>query len=192
MLAWWFLSQKDRSARLFGIGLSGYALGIACWCIVVLLKPTDLKPLIFLGTLPFLAAHLAYARAATNKYTLLILTAILITSTLIARTIIYPSEPYFSEQGLLFFGLHPIVSALYIATISVSFLPAIKAITPKIRQEKLRTTIGIGFFILYLNSLVLVVSRNSNLLTLNGFVMGVTLLILVTKLLHASISHKSA
>ena len=90
ILAWWFLSQKAATLKEFGWGLAGYAAGMAIWTVVVFNKPDNLKPLILLGVIPFLLAHLAYAKAASAKLTsktmLPAVTATLLVATFIART----------------------------------------------------------------------------------------------------------
>ena len=96
ILAWWFLSQKEHGLKNFGWGRAGYALGVAFWTILVLTKPADLKPLILAGVVPFLLAHIAYARAASRQNTLVALTSALIVATFAVRTFFYPSVTYFS------------------------------------------------------------------------------------------------
>src|SRR6185503_7134375 len=131
VLAWWFSTRKGDVLKYFGWGMAGYAMGVAIWTGVILVKPADLEPAILLGVIPFLLAHIAYAKAATLKFKsnyVMILTLALMVATFIARTFFYPSQPYFSDNGYFFFGLMAIPLALYIATISVSFLPAIRAV----------------------------------------------------------------
>ena len=143
ILAWWFLSKKQKPLKNFGWGLSGYAVGLAAWTLVVLTKPDNIEPLILLGVVPFLLAHIAYAKVASAKLsakssTLMIIALLLIVATFIARTFFYQSEPFFSDQGLLYFGLQSVPVALYIATISVSFLPAIRVVGANIKQKSMK------------------------------------------------------
>ena len=112
ILAWWFLSRKDKVLKTFGLGMAGYSLGTAAWTLLVLTKPDDLQFLILAGAVPFLLAHFAYAKVAyknldfTKTSLLSLIVAGTIAGTFIFRTFLYPSEPYFSSEGLLFFGLH--------------------------------------------------------------------------------------
>jgi hypothetical protein len=64
ILAWWFLGRKDKTLKTFGLGMAGYAAGLAVWSLVVLAKPDNLQPYILLGAIPFLLAHFAYAKVA--------------------------------------------------------------------------------------------------------------------------------
>lgn len=190
ILAWWFLNKKPQTLKLFGWGLAGYAAGLTAWTLAVLTKPDDLKPIILLGVIPFLLAHLAFAKAASVKLKpkngmLVNSTLLLISLTFIARTFFYKSEPYFSDQGLLFFGLKSVPVALYIATISVSLLPAIRVVTADIKSAGIKTIMGAGLTTLYINSIILVSAKDDTLLLINGIVMSLALLILWTKVLFS-------
>lgn len=188
ILAWWFLSKKQQTLKDFGWGMAGYAAGLAVWSYVVLTKPTDLKPLILLGVIPFLLASVAYAKAASAKLptkssTLMTVTLVLLVATFAARTFFYPSEPYFSDKGLLFFGLQSVPVALYIATISVSFLPAIRAVTAEIKDKATKSLMGTCLTVLYVNSIIFVSAKDDTLLLINGVVLSVALLALWTRAL---------
>lgn len=190
ILAWWFLSQQHQTLKSFGWGLSGYALGLATWTLVVLIKPAELEPLILVGVVPFLLAHIAYAKTAsatlsTKSSTLMGATLLLLVATFVSRTFFFVSEPYFSDQGLLFFGLMSVPVALYIATISISFLPAIRVVAADIKQRSVRSVMGTGLTVLYINSIVLVSADDDTLLLINGVVMSVTLLVLWVRALSS-------
>ncbi len=182
------MSKKSKILQYFGWGLFGYALGLFSWTLIVLTKPANLKPLILIGVIPFLLAHLAYAKAAAKKYpkmasAITTLTVVLLLATFLARTFFYKSDPYFSSKGLLFFGLKPVPTALYIATISVSFLPAIQAVASEIKQATLKSIMAIGLTILYVNAIILVSAQDNTLLLMNGVVLSLTLLTLWIKAL---------
>ena len=196
IVAWWFLTKKQQSLKDFGWGMLGYAAGLATWTAVVLTKPTDLKPIILVGVIPFLLAHIAYAKSASSKLpakssTLMTVTLLLLGATFVARTFFYPSEPYFSDKGLLFFGLQSVPVALYIATISVSFLPAIRAVTSEIKDKAMKSVAGVALTTLYVNSIILVSAKDDTLLLINGVVMSVALLALWTKALGSLSSPKA-
>ncbi|HTE57971.1 MAG TPA: hypothetical protein VK694_04465 [Verrucomicrobiae bacterium] len=191
LLAKWFLGQKQESLKYFGVGLASYAAGMAIWTLVVLTKPADIKPLILVGVIPFLLGHLAYAKAASLKSpskstTLVTVTAVLLVATFIARTFFYRSQPYFSGQGLLYFGLQSVPVALYIATISVSFLPAIRAVVADMKKTHLKSIMGVGLTTLYVNSIILVSAKDDTLLLINGVVLTLALLTLWVKALCSS------
>jgi len=184
LLSWWFLRQKDRVLKTFGLGMAGYAVGLAAWTLLVLIKPDDLQPLILAGAAPFLLAHFAYAKVAykninfTKTSFLTLLVGGTIAGTFIVRTFLYPSAAYFSEQGLLFFGLHPVSIAFYIATISLTFLPAISVVSSHIQKPRLKNIMQVGLTTLFINSIILVSGDDETLLLINGVVMTVALLAL--------------
>lgn len=186
VLAWWFLTKKEQTLRYFGWGMLGYALGIAAWTLLVITKPADLKPLILVGVVPFLLAHFAYAKSVAVKYKntwIIGLTLLLIVVTFIARTFFFPSNPYFSDYGSFYFGLMPVPLALYIATISLTLLPAIRAASSDIKQTSIKTVMGIGLTILYINSILQITAKDTTLLYINGIVASLTLLVLWVKAL---------
>jgi hypothetical protein len=188
LLAAWFANSKQQSLRDFGWGMVGYALGMAFWTAAVLAKPGDPKPLILAGVVPFLLAHIAFAKAASVKLptktsTLVGLTIVLLVATFVARTFFYESEPYFSDKGLLYFGLRSVPVALYIATISVSFLPAIRVVVADMKDKSLKTVMGIGLTTLYVNAIILVSAKDDTLLLINGVVLTLALLALWAKAL---------
>lgn len=190
VLAWWFSKRSKQVSKDFGMGMLGYGLGILVWAAVVIIKPSDIRPMVLLGVVPFLLAHLAYARAASNKLpfkgtTLVSITTVLVVATFLARTFFYPSQPYFSSNGLLFFGLMPVPVALYIATISVSFLPAIGAVVDDLKKAAVKSVMSIGLMVLYINALVLVSAKDDTLLLINGLVMSLALLVLWVKALSS-------
>ena len=181
VLAWWFSSRKELTLKYFGWGLAGYALGIGVWTVAILTKPTNLEPLILLGVIPFLLAHLAYAKATsvrTKNQLVLGLTLTLLVVTFIARTFFYPSKPYFSDQGYFYFGLMAVPLALYIATISTSFLPAILAVTNDIKQKSIRPIMNIGLVIVFINMIVQISVQDETVRIINGVVASGTLLVL--------------
>jgi hypothetical protein len=187
ILAWWFIARKDKVLKTFGIGMAGYSLGTAAWTLLVLTKPDDLQPLILAGAIPFLLANLAFAKVAYKnldfKKTSLLSLVVLgtIAGTFIVRTFIYPSAAYFSDEGLLFFGLHPLSIAFYIATMSLTFLPAISVASEHIKKGALRSVMKVGITTLYINSIILVSGNDDTLLLINGVIMTIALLVVWVK-----------
>ena len=179
-LAWWFgrMGRDQETFRGFSWGLAGYGLGLVAWTLVVIIKPDDLAPLILVGVVPFLLGNIGFAKAATRESAargispLMILTFVLIVATWISRTFLYESEPYISEEGLLYFGLQPVPVALYIATISVSFLPAIWRVVLAFADDRLRLIMGICLNTFFINAVILVSANEHSLLMINGFVLS--------------------
>ena len=180
LLAWWFVrTGKDQATRrYFGWGLAGYGAGLVAWSLVVLVKPDDLAPLILVGIVPFLLGNVSFAKAAASEPEAqrmngwMMVTLCLIVVTFVSRTFLYESEPYISDEGLLYFGLQPIPVALYIATISVSLLPAIWRVVPTFADQPLRRVMGISLNTFFINAVILVSADEHSLLVINGFVLS--------------------
>lgn len=188
VLAWWFKKQPKKTHQYFGWGLMGYSLALLAWTAVVIVKPADPRPLILVGVVPFILASVAYAQAAAQKWPKLSqltlgLTVVLIAAVFMARTFLFPSDPHFSDQGLLYFGLQPVPVALYVALLSVSFLPGIRAAVADIKQDQVRAVMGVGLMILFLNAVIQVVTKDDTLSVVNGVVTSLTLLFLWVKAL---------
>lgn len=180
LLAWWFVRRGRVQAafRYFGWGLAGHGAALAVWMLVVVLKPDDLAPGILIGVVPFMLGNVSFAKAAAGEqsaaivHPVIILTLALVVATFVSRTFIYESEPYFSDEGLLYFGLKPIPVALYIATLAVSFLPAIWRVVPAFTDERLRLIMAISLNTFFINSVILVSANEHSLLMINGFVLS--------------------
>lgn len=181
VLAWWFTRNGgDRATfRYFGCGLVGYGLGLIAWSLVVIVKPDDLVPWILGGVIPFLLGNIGFAKSASaapetvRVSPLMILTIAFIIVTFVMRTVLYESEPYISDEGLLYFGLQPVPIALYIGTIAVSFLPAIWKVVPAFASEQLRRLMAICLNAFFICAIVLVSASEHSLLVINGFVLSI-------------------
>jgi hypothetical protein len=189
ILAYWFLKRKDTVLRTFGVGLAGYALGLSAWSLLVIVKPDDLNPLIMAGAIPFLLANLAFAKVAYKNldFSKASFLSILVIGSIIAtfavRTFVYKSEPYFSEEGLLYFGLHPLSIAGYITTISLTFLPAVSVVATRLKKSPLKNIMQVGLTTLFINSIILVSGNDDTLLLINGVIMTAALLVMWVKAL---------
>jgi FtsH-binding integral membrane protein len=190
ILAWWFTRKKAQALKYFGWGLTGYALGIGTWTLVVLTKPTSLEPPILIGVVPFLLAHVAFAKATmlrTKSKLVLPLTVLLLAATFIARTFYFQSKPYFSDQGYFFFGLMAVPLAFYIATIAVSFLSASITAMGDIKSTTVRRIMTSGLIGVFINMVIQISVQDESLRIINAVVATVTLFGLwVTAVTHQS------
>lgn len=186
VLAWWFsANKKNEVLKQFGAGFIGYAIAVGIWTAVMITQPTDLEPYILLGALPFLLAHMSFAWAVRKQSkTMLVwyLTLMLVVATLVAR-ILYPSRPYFSAQGYFFFGLQPVPLALYLATISVSFLPAIRAAVSQIKDKSLQPVMNVGLTIAFIAIIIQITAMDDTVRLINGVVASGALLVMWVKAL---------
>ena len=185
-LAYRFISAKKAEFRNFGIGLALYGMAFAIWAVVVLIKPADLGPLTTVGAVPFMSAHIFFLLAATNKLKAANKSLILagglayLVVLFVLRTFVYPSDPSFSSKGLFYFHTQPPIIALYIIAFAATLLPAITTVSQLIKDKRLRSISQIGFTAAAVGGIVLVTSYDDNLQTLNGYIMGVTYIVLLT------------
>lgn len=183
-LAYRFLAVKGAAFKHFGIGLALYGLGFAGWTVGVLTK-SNIDFWTTVGVIPFATAHLFYLMAATEKAkaatrSLLLFGGVAyLLALFIARTFIYPSDPGFSENGLFYFHAQAPVIALYLVAFTLSLLPAINTVSQNIKDKTLRLVSQVGFTILAVGGIVLVTSYDDNLQTINGWVMGITWIIVL-------------
>ncbi|MDX1765737.1 MAG: hypothetical protein R3313_02165 [Candidatus Saccharimonadales bacterium] len=191
-IAWWMMNKKDKTVKMFGLGMTGYGLGLAAWAVLVITDPENLEPLILTGAVPFLLAHFAFAKVAYKSIDfaktslLMLLVTAAIFTTFVVRTFFFESQPYYSSEGLLFFGLHSVAVACYIATIALTFLPAISVLASRFKQGLVKNTVQVGFSILFINSIVIVSGYENVLLTINSTVMSTTMTVVALTLLFGS------
>ena len=188
ILGWKFYSQNDAVIKKFGIGLLLNGMAFAVWSAAVLLNPDDLETwtkagaVFFVGTLYFflvagtndLEAKLR-GKAMGGGILLLVLLVVL-------RGFFYPSEPYFSEAGLFYFNIHPIPNALYIAALTFAGFPAFSAVANRM-SAGYALLVKAGFTALAIGSIILLVSFDEGLLYIDGWVLGISYLVLWTSLL---------
>jgi hypothetical protein len=184
VLAWWFSANKKNAVlKQFGAGFIGYAIAVGIWTAVIITQPSDLEPYILLGALPFLLGNMSFAwayREQSKNMVVWYLSLGLVLATLVAR-VGFPSQPYFSPQGYFFFGLQPIPLALYIATISVTMLPAIRAAVSQIKNKSMAQVMSVGLTIAFVAIIVQITAMDDLVRFLNGMVASAALLVMWLK-----------
>ena len=183
-LAYKFLNAKTALFKHFGIGLVLYGLGFAAWGVAVFTKSNvDLWTTV--GVIPFASAHIFFLMAATEKLKTSVRTLVLcggvgyLVALFFLRTFVYQSNPGFSDQGLFYFHAQAPVIALYILAFTLSLLPAINAVSQAIKDKTLRAVSQIAFTILSVGGIILVTSYDDDLQTINGWVMGITWIVVL-------------
>lgn len=187
--AMWFLAYKFWSAKgalfkHFGAGLALYGLGFAAWSVTVFTK-SDIELWTTLGVIPFATAHIFFLMAATEKLKTSARTLVLcagvgyLVALFFLRTFVFPSSPSFSDDGLFYFHAQPAVIALYILAFTLSLLPAITAVSQALKDKTLRIVSQVAFTILAVGGIILVTSYDDDLQTINGWVMGITWIVVL-------------
>lgn len=186
LLSWWFSRHQNREMKLFGWGLAGYALSMTIWAYMVMQKPNDVGVYMLVSVIPFLLAHLFFAKVADTKFSkhghFFLVTGALLVITFVVRTFLQESDPYFSEEGLLVFGVQDIPVALYIAVMTISFLPAIRVVVPNIAKQH-RPIFSVCLTALFVTAITFVSARTTQLLIINGAVLSFMLLVLWSSVL---------
>ena len=187
--AMWFLAYKFWSAKAalfkhFGAGLALYGLGFAAWSVAVFTK-SDVDLWTTIGVIPFAIANFFFLMAATEKMKASARTLVLfggvayLVALFFLRTFVYPSSPGFSDEGLFYFHAQPPVIALYILAFTLSLLPAINAVSQALKDKTLRIVSQVAFTILAVGGIILVTSYDDDLQTINGWVMGITWIVVL-------------
>lgn len=181
-----FFSQKSSAFRNFGIGLLLYGAAFAIWSVAVITKPDNLAAITTIGVVPFAVAHLFFLMTASeklkasNKSLVMMLGFGYLALLLVLRAFVYQSDPAFSANGLFYFHADPAIIALYIGAFASSLLPAINIVSQKIKDKTLRFISQFGFTVLAIGGIVLLTSYDDTLQTINGWIMGLTFVLLLS------------
>jgi heme/copper-type cytochrome/quinol oxidase subunit 4 len=184
-MAYKFLQNKAPVYRSFGIGLLLTALAFAVWAVAVITKPSDLDTITTIGVVPLAFGLLFFLMAGTqklkpaNRSLVMTLGLAYLVLVLFLRTFIYKSHPGFSARGLFYFHAKPQIIALYIGAFAAALLPAINAVSQKMKDKTLKEVSQLGFTILVLGGIVLITSYDDALQIINGWVMGITFVVLL-------------
>jgi hypothetical protein len=183
LLGWKLAGQKDASLKNFGYALVLNGLAFAIWSAAVILRPADLALWTGAGAFPFMGTLLFLISSSTvrldrnlrNRW--LGAGVALVAVLFILRSFVYPSQPYFSDEGLFFFNVQPVATAVYLFALSAAAFPAIRAIGQKMKTAY-APYVEAGFITLVLGGFLLLVSTDLMLLYINGWVMGLTYFVL--------------
>jgi hypothetical protein len=185
-LGYKFLSSKLPVFRNFGIGLLLTGAAFAVWSVAVITKPDNLETITTVGVVPFGAGLLFFLMAGTqklkaaNRSLVMFLGLGYLAILLLLRTFVYESHPGFSENGLFYFHAEPEIIAMYIGAFAAAILPAINAASQQMKDKTLKYVSQLGFTILAIGGIVLLTSYDDNLQTINGWIMGIAFVVLLS------------
>ena len=172
-----FWSLKVNPFRDFGIAIAMFGLAFLGWGLVVGLKPTELAMPVALSVLPFVLGFLFLVSAATfnwqknNKILIFSIAIVFLAALFVLRTVVLPSDPHFSENGLLYFGAQPEVLILYVLAFGGAFMPALHVISTRITVWRQAALTRIFFNLIVLGGVILMVSENDSLQVLNSYIL---------------------
>jgi hypothetical protein len=183
-----FKGRKDRVFKFFGIALLLDAAAFAAWTFGVI-RPENLLICVTLGALCFLASLVFLLHTSLQKVqatTRLSLTVIGIAAVLGIFYVghIDPSTAYISPEGFFFFNLPPLVQMLYIFALTLAALPAIDLVASKF-QSSYAALIRYGFIAEVVAGIMLITSKDSQVLYITGWVVAVVYVALWSTLLFS-------
>lgn len=181
-----FVSRRDRVMKDFGIALLLNAVAFAVWTFGVM-QPESLLTTVTIGAVCFLASLVFMLRAAvqhTSANTRVLVTVVGIAAVL---GIFYvghsdPAAAYISPEGFFFFNLGPLVQMLYIFGLALAFLPAIDAVASKFKSSY-AMLVRFGFIAEMASGIMLITSKDVQVLYITGWVISVVYVALWTTLL---------
>lgn len=186
VLGWWFIRQGTSNTKAFGAGLHVLAAAFAAWTAANVVKPDGdaLKAFMLTGSIIFLTSTMLFARVGWRaigrefQSVGMVIALVMIAATLITRLFVAPSNPHFNDDGWLYLGVHPVVAAFYIATLTMTLLPAIGVVVKDIPDRRNKMVMHIGFSALFVNVIVVFASRDNALIEINSTASAITVTIL--------------
>ena len=191
-LGWRFITGDAPVFRRFGIGLAWCSASFAVWAAIVAMRPDHLQPWTAIGVALFVPGIFFFLGAATsgwqarNRRLALLGAAAYLIVLFVLRTLVQPSEPGFSERGLIYFNAQPLVLLLYIVAFAGALAPAVYAVSRAMTLRWLSRTTLVCFNLVIMCGVVLLSSYDDDLQTYNGYLMGIVML----TLLGAYLRHK--
>lgn len=169
-----FRSTKKQPMVNFGSGLLFVSLAFLIWTYITAAHPENIKLLVGVGMIPFVASFVLFLLAATSgikaKYRipLYVINALLLSTFLIVRYFIFDSNPGFTDQGYFEFNVDSTVIYFYALILSFNFIPALYVVGRHIKHDLLRICLELGLTLMSVGLVIMVTSKEDNLQFLNG------------------------
>ena len=183
-LGWRFITGAMPVFRQFGIGLAWCSASFAVWGVIVAMHPDNLQLWTTIGVALFVPGIFFFLGAATsgwqprNRRLALLGAVAYLIALFVLRTFLQPSEPGFSERGLIYFNAQPLVLLLYIVAFAGALAPAVYAVSRAMTLRWLSRTTLVCFNLVIMCGVVLLSSYDDDLQTYNGYLMGIVMLAL--------------
>jgi hypothetical protein len=176
-----FVRKSDPVFKYFGFGLLFDALAFLMWTIGYV-KSEQLLSFVTFGAVAllislaiFLFASLQRASAGTRLWLTVLGVAAIAGIFFVGRASV--NLAYISPEGLLFFNLTPLVQMLYIFALAFTFVPLIDLVASKF-EGGYSTLVRYGFIAQLVGGIMLITSKDVQVLYIVGWVIGVVYLIL--------------
>lgn len=185
-----FARRSDAVFKFFGLALLLDAAAFAAWSFGVIV-PENLLASVTVGAVCFLVSLVFFFRAslqdapATTRFLLTILGVVAVCGIFyVGRYYMDPADAYISPEGLLFFNLGPLVQMLYIFGLALAALPAVDLVASKFRSPY-AALVRYGFIAEVVGGIILITSKDVQVLYISGWIMGLVYLSIWTTLLFS-------
>lgn len=172
-----FFARKDKVLKSFGIALLLNCVAFAIWSLAVLTQPQNIATYVTYGVVFFIAALVFLLNTGTQdlkpgaRQKILIGGSVLAAVLFYLRTFVYSATPSFSPEGFFFFNVHPLMQMFYIFALVISSLLALKLVASRF-SNGYATLIWFCFLIEVIGGVLLITTRDSQVLYLTGLIMG--------------------
>jgi hypothetical protein len=187
-----FAKRPEPVFRSFGVAILLDAIAFIIWTIPVVTEVQNLPQYVSIGTMFFIASLVFLLKAGTEGMNASARRLLLAFGILVGAGIFFtgglaqfPSTPAFSDAGLFFFNVHPLLQALYILALALTAFPAIEAVVSKF-QGGYATLLRYGFIAEVAAGVILITASSAGdalAAYVAGWVIGFVYLILWTTLL---------
>lgn len=182
------MRRDDRVFKFFGITLLFDAAAFLIWSFG-LIQPESLLICVSLGAIAFLVSlvFLFYVsfqnvQEVTTRRVLTVLGILAICGVFYIGRYMDPADAYISSEGLFFFNLGPMVQMLYIFVLALAAFPAIDLLASKFRAPY-STLVRYGFIAEVVGGIMLITSKDIQVLYITGWIIGIVYFVLWTTLL---------
>ncbi|MFM6980849.1 MAG: hypothetical protein ACKOWE_05545 [Micrococcales bacterium] len=178
-LSFRFASAKKAPYTHFGFGLAAFSLAFLVWAYIVISVPSAemLSTLMTVGVVPFVAGFLLLVSSATydwkssNRTLILSIAVVFLVGLFVLRTFVLPSEPAFSDNGLIYFNADPIIELMYVLAFAGGFMTSLQVVSRSISDRLTAALTRIFFNVVVVCGVILLVSHDDVLQNYNGYLM---------------------
>jgi hypothetical protein len=181
-----FKGRQDRAFKFFGFALLLNAVAFAVWTFGII-RPENLLISVTIGAIIFLASLVFFLSASLQKAqptTRLLLTGLGVVAVLGIFFVGHadPATAYISSEGFFFFNLGPLMQMLYIFALALATLPAVDVVASKFTSSY-AALLRYGFIAEVVGGIMLITSKDTQVLYIVGWIIGLVYLLLWTTFL---------
>jgi hypothetical protein len=181
-----FMSRHNKVLKVFGMALMLDAAAFAAWAYGVV-NSQSLLPSVTVGAVLFLASlvfmfNAFFSESSSSTRLFMTIVSILAVGGIFLVGHADPAYATISSEGFLFFNLSPFVQMLYIFALSIASFPLVDLIAVKFKSPY-SSLIRYGFIAEIVSGIVLITSRDADVLYITGWLVGVVYVLLWSTLL---------